>query len=209
MKRIASLFFLVLFFTACKPTSAIITSKKEAEAKGIYTVPVAKKSIAKKETHAKSEKKKETVKKSKIIEVEESDYVAKTADSSYLAEQLINSATDKIGVNYKIGGITDEGFDCSGFIYNIFNLYHIKLPHSSLEQSKLGTVIERENSKKGDLIFFRTNGRNQINHVGMVVEVTADEIKFIHSATSSGVIVSSTKESYYQKSFAQVNRIQL
>ena len=209
MKRIASLFFLVLFFTACKPTSAIITSKKEAEAKGIYTVPVAKKSIAKKETHSKSEKKKETVKKSKIIEVEESDYVAKTADSSYLAEQLINSATDKIGVNYKIGGITDEGFDCSGFIYNIFNLYHIKLPHSSLEQSKLGTVIERENSKKGDLIFFRTNGRNQINHVGMVVEVTADEIKFIHSATSSGVIVSSTKESYYQKSFAQVNRIQL
>lgn len=209
MKRIASLFFLVLFFTACKPTSAIITSKKEAEAKGIYTVPVAKKSIAKKETHSKSEKKKETVKKSKIIEVEESDYVANTADSSYLVEQLINSASNKIGANYKSGGITDEGFDCSGFMYNIFDLYNIKLPHSSLEQSKLGTVIERENSKKGDLIFFRTNGRNQINHVGMVVEVTADEIKFIHSATSSGVIVSSTKESYYQKSFAQVNRIQL
>jgi cell wall-associated NlpC family hydrolase len=209
LKRIASLFFLVLFFTACKPTSAIITSKKEAEAKGIYTVPVAKKSIAKKETHSKSEKKKETVKKSKIIEVEESDYVANTADSSYLVEQLINSASNKIGANYKSGGITDEGFDCSGLMYNIFDLYNIKLPHSSLEQSKLGTVIERENSKKGDLIFFRTNGRKQINHVGMVVEVTADEIKFIHSATSSGVIVSSTKESYYQKSFAQVNRIQL
>jgi cell wall-associated NlpC family hydrolase len=209
LKRIASLFFLVLFFTACKPTSAIITSKKEAEDKGIYTVPVAKKAVAKKETHSKAVAKKETVKKSKIIEVEASDYVLNTADSSYLVEQLINSASSKIGANYRSGGITDEGFDCSGLMYNIFELYHIKLPHSSLEQSKLGAVVERENIKKGDLIFFRTNGRKQINHVGMVFEVTADEIKFIHSATSSGVIVSSTKEPYYQKSFAQVNRILL
>jgi len=209
LKRIVSLFFLVLFFTACKPTSAIITSKKEAEDKGIYTPPIAKKIIAKKELHTKAEKKKEIVKKSKIIEVEASDYIVNTADSSYLVEQLINLASTKIGTNYKSGGITDEGFDCSGLMYNIFDLYHIKLPHSSFEQSKLGAVVERENIKKGDLIFFRTNGRRQINHVGMVIEVNADEIKFIHSATSSGVIVSSTKEPYYQKSFAQVNRILL
>ncbi len=209
MKRIAPLFFLVLFFTACKPTSAIITSKKEAEDKGIYTAPIAKKTIAKKESHTKAERKKEITKKNKIIEIEASDYIANTENSSYLVEQLINSASNKIGTNYKSGGITDEGFDCSGLMYNIFDLYHIKLPHSSLEQSKLGAVVERENIKKGDLIFFKTNGRRQINHVGMVVEVTADEIKFIHSATSSGVIVSSTKEPYYQKSFAQINRILL
>ena len=61
--------------------------------------------------------------------------------------------------------------------------------------------------KKGDLIFFRTNRKSIINHVGMVTEVLPDEIKFIHSATSSGVIISSTKEPYYSKSFAQANRI--
>ena len=172
-------------------------------------ISLIKKIIAKKEIHTKSERKKEIAKKSKIIEVEASDYIANTDDSSYLVEQLIHSASNKIGLNYKSSGITDEGFDCSGLMYNIFDLYHIKLPHSSLEQSKLGTVVERENIKKGDLIFFRTNGRKQINHVGMVIEVNADEIKFIHSATSRGVIVSSTKEPYYQKSFAQINRILL
>jgi cell wall-associated NlpC family hydrolase len=207
LKRILYLFSLLLFFTACKPTSAIITSKKEAEVKGIYTAPVAKKIIAKKEKHPKPEKEKEVPKKNKLFEVEELDYVINTDNTSYLVEQLINSATENIGVNYRSGGTTNAGFDCSGLMYNIFDLYNIKLPRSSFEQSKLGAVVERENIKKGDLIFFRTNGRRQINHVGMVLEITADEIKFIHSSTSNGVMISSTKESYYQKAFAQVNRI--
>ena len=73
--------------------------------------------------------------------------------------------------------------------------------------STLGTVLNPNEIRKGDLIFFKTNGRKIINHVGMVVEVLEDEIKFIHSATSKGVIISSTKEPYYKKTFAQVNRI--
>ncbi len=207
MKAIAFLLFLVLIFTSCKPTATIITSKNEAVKKGIYTTPIPKKNIAKKETLQQTEIKKEAVKKNKIKEVEESDYLAHPENSSYLVEQLINSAATKIGTRYKSGGVTDEGFDCSGLMYNIFNLYQMKLPHSSFEQSKLGFIVERENIQKGDLIFFRTNGRNQINHVGMVVEILEDEIKFIHSSTSSGVIISSTKEPYYQKSFAQANRV--
>jgi murein DD-endopeptidase / murein LD-carboxypeptidase len=41
----------------------------------------------------------------------------------------------------------------------------------------------------------------------LVTEVRADEILFIHSSTQRGVIVSSTKEPYYSKSFTQANRI--
>lgn len=207
LKPIISLLFITLFFTSCKPSSTIITSKKEAEKKGIYTTPVAKKIVLKKETQSKKEAEKEISKKAKIIESQETDYFANTDNTSYLVEQLIHSATEKIGINYKSGGTTDDGFDCSGLMFNIFNLYNIKLPRSSFEQSKLGVVIEQNNIKKGDLIFFKTNGRYQINHVGMIVDIIDDEIKFIHSSTSSGVIISSTKESYYQKSFAQVNRI--
>jgi cell wall-associated NlpC family hydrolase len=206
LKPILYLSFFVLFFTSCKPTSAIITSKKEAENKKMYTVPVAKKSTKKRETIV-VQSTKETTEKPKISDVNESDYLVNPTNSNYIVEQLIHSASDKIGTKYRSGGTTDEGFDCSGLMYNIFNLYQVKLPHSSYEQSKLGTIIEKENVQKGDLIFFRTNGRNQINHVGMVVEIFEDEIKFIHSSTSSGVIISSTKEPYYQKSFAQINRV--
>jgi cell wall-associated NlpC family hydrolase len=41
---------------------------------------------------------------------------------------------------------------------------------------------------------FKTNGRRQVNHVGMVVEVSNGDIKFIHASTSNGVIISSIKE---------------
>ncbi|MEG0851230.1 MAG: NlpC/P60 family protein, partial [Flavobacterium sp.] len=64
-----------------------------------------------------------------------------------------------------------------------------------------------EEAQKGDLIFFKTNGRRHINHVGMVVENVDGEIKFVHSSTHGGVMISSTKEAYYTRAFSQVNRV--
>jgi cell wall-associated NlpC family hydrolase len=61
--------------------------------------------------------------------------------------------------------------------------------------------------KKGDLVFFKTSSRGVINHVGLVTEVRSDEILFIHSSVQRGVIISSTKEPYYQRTFAQANRV--
>jgi cell wall-associated NlpC family hydrolase len=206
LKPILSLFLLFLLFTACKPTSAIITSKKTAQNKGVYVAPVAKKSSVKKEKLVQTDSKKTSTKKTKVSDTEATDYELNTDSTSYLVEQLILAAKENIGVRYRSGGITPEGFDCSGLMYNIFDLYHIKLPHSSYDQAKLGQVVALENAKKGDLIFFKTNGR-QISHVGMVVEITNDDIKFIHSSTSSGVIISSTNEAYYKRTFVQVNRV--
>lgn len=122
-------------------------------------------------------------------------------------DQLILKASENIGTRYRSGGTTKEGFDCSGLICYTFSSYDIKLPRSSIEMASYGSKIETENAQKGDLIFFKTNGRRQINHVGMVVEVLDGEIKFIHSSNHGGVIISSTKESYYQRNFAQVNRV--
>lgn len=127
--------------------------------------------------------------------------------SEDLISQIIQSASDKIGTRYRSGGTSSTGFDCSGLMYSTFGAFDIKLPRSSIEQSSIGEKIDDENAQKGDLIFFKTNGRRHINHVGMVVEVTEDEIKFIHSSTHSGVIISSTKEPYYRRNFAQVNRV--
>jgi len=124
-----------------------------------------------------------------------------------LVNNLIETATDNIGVKYKAGGTNKSGFDCSGLVYTTFESENIKLPRSSYEQAKIGKVIPLNDAKKGDLIFFKTNKSRQINHVGLIVEVNYDEIKFVHSSTSKGVIISSTKEAYYKNSFEQVNRI--
>ncbi|AOZ98721.1 MULTISPECIES: C40 family peptidase [Flavobacterium] len=129
--------------------------------------------------------------------------------SANLAQKIINTASENLGVPYKYAGTTKSGFDCSGLVFSTFNQYDIKLPRSSAEQSKVGIDLGKNISKaqKGDLIFFKTNNRNQINHVGIVTNAKDDELEFIHSSTSRGVIISSTKESYYDKTFAQLNRI--
>ncbi len=130
-----------------------------------------------------------------------------TGSHSELIDQIIANATENIGIRYRSGGTTKAGFDCSGLMICTFNNFDIKLPRSSIEQSRIGMKVTTEEAQKGDLIFFRTNGRRHINHVGMIVEVADGEIKFVHSSTHGGVMISSTKEPYYTRAFSQVNRV--
>jgi lipoprotein Spr len=124
-----------------------------------------------------------------------------------IVNDLIETATDNVGVRYKAAGSTKAGFDCSGLVFYTFEKENIKLPRSSYEQSKIGRIIKFDDARKGDLIFFKTNKSRQINHVGLITQVSREEIKFVHSSTSKGVIISTTKEAYYKNSFVQVNRI--
>ena len=132
-----------------------------------------------------------------------------TNRSNKLAEQIIESASKNLGAPYKYAGTTKSGFDCSGLVFTTFSQYDMKLPRSSADQAKVGIDLGKNISKaqKGDLIFFRTNNRSKINHVGIVTKTKDDEVEFIHSSTSKGVIISSTKESYYERTLAQINRI--
>lgn len=122
-------------------------------------------------------------------------------------DQLVSAASENIGTRYRIGGTTKEGFDCSGLMCTTFGSFDIQLPRTSIEQSRYGVKINNEEAQKGDLIFFKTNGRRQINHVGMVVEVNDGDIKFIHASVGGGVIISSIKERYYSKKVSQINRV--
>ena len=231
-KKILFLILPILLLATTTGYSQIITTKKEAVKKGVYVKPsetkkispevektlalVGEKSKAEKavtpKAVASTEKPKTTKvvksKKAVIVDKEEADLVvAGSSSENYLSMQLINNAMEFLGVRYRGGGSTKAGMDCSGMVSAVFNIFDIKLPRSSHDMATVGEKIDSSDVKKGDLIFFKTNGRRVINHVGLVIEKIGDEIKFIHSSTSKGVMVSSTKESYYQKNFAQVNRV--
>ena len=138
----------------------------------------------------------------------ETNFKVNSFQGAEFVDQLISTASDNIGVRYRTGGTSKDGFDCSGLMCTTFGAYDIQLPRTSFEQSQYGVKIDAENAQKGDLIFFRTNGRSRINHVGMVVEVADDgEIKFIHASVGNGVIISSIKEKYYSKRVTQINRV--
>ena len=138
---------------------------------------------------------------------ETSGYNVKGFHGTDFLDQLVSTASENIGARYRTGGTTKEGFDCSGLMCTTFGAFDIELPRTSLEQSRYGVKINNEDAQKGDLIFFKTNGRRQINHVGMVVEVSDGDIKFIHASVGGGVIISSIKEKYYSKKLTQINRV--
>ena len=124
------------------------------------------------------------------------------------AEFLIAKASEHLGTRYRGGGTTSAGFDCSGLMFSTFKNIDMTLPRSSGSMAVgAGVKIERDQAQKGDLIFFTTNGRGSINHVGMITEIIGDEIKFIHSSVQSGVVISSIKEPYYARRFIQINRV--
>ena len=192
--------------------SQVVTSKKAAERKGIYQKPSTETTVA----TANSDKKTKTINKPSTIKYLKSlinekggDDIETTSTENYLAVQMINNAMEFMGVKYRTGGTSKAGMDCSGMVTAVFNIFDKSIPRSSRDMAQYGQKIADKEVQKGDLIFFKTNGRSSINHVGLVIGTDEDGIQFIHSSTSQGVIVSSTKESYYKKAFAQVNRVLL
>ena len=123
------------------------------------------------------------------------------------AESVIATASSNMGTKYRSGGTDSDGFDCSGLMFSSFKSIDIVLPRTSFEQSNFGIKVDKIAAQKGDLIFFATNGSSHINHVGLITEVLENDIKFVHSSTSSGVIISSISEAYYNKRFVQINRV--
>ncbi len=113
-----------------------------------------------------------------------------------------------VGTKYQYGGTTKKGMDCSGLIYTAFLEENIPFPRTSGDMARLGKKIPLQQVNVGDLLFFRTNKKKRsVNHVGLVVETTINEIFFIHSTTSRGVIISSLEQNYWKDSFAMARRV--
>ena len=125
-----------------------------------------------------------------------------------LATAVVNHARAFNGVKYRYGGITEKGMDCSGLVYVAFKKENVMLPRISKDMAKTGDAISLKEVRKGDLLFFRTNkNKNEINHVGLVINSGLNHIEFIHSTTSKGVITSTLKEPFWNNSFIEARRI--
>ncbi len=123
-------------------------------------------------------------------------------------DRIVANAMQYKGVRYRFGGTTKRGMDCSGVVYVAYGSQNVLLPRVSRDMAKRGRKISLRKVKKGDLVFFRTSkSRRGINHVGLVVSHKKGVIRFIHSTSSRGVIVSSLSEKYWKKAFVKATTI--
>ncbi len=117
---------------------------------------------------------------------------------------LIALAMKLKDIRYRRGGKEPStGFDCSGFVRYVFqHSIGLDLPTNSARQFLAGFKVNRADMKTGDLVFFRTRGKN-ISHVGIYI----DNGQFIHSPSAGKVVrVDSLNEAYWAKRFVGAKR---
>jgi lipoprotein Spr len=81
------------------------------------------------------------------------------------------------------------------------SVYHVTIPRTAKNQYNAYQKIRKEDLKQGDLVFFNTTGG--ISHVGVYLANN----KFVHAATSGGVMISDLDDSYFQRRYIGAARV--
>lgn len=130
-------------------------------------------------------------------------------ETDVLLNDLLAEARTHLGKRYSRGSKGPKAFDCSGFSSYVYRQFGYQLSPSSRDQYRQGESVERKELRKGDLVFFKGRStKGGVGHVGIVVDADEDgNFKFIHAATSSGIVISSCQEPYYAKRYIGSRRI--
>ncbi len=107
------------------------------------------------------------------------------------AATAVQTALAQIGDPYVWGSSGPNGFDCSGLVQYAYAAAGIDLPHSSRDQSGLGTPVARADLMPGDIVYFYS----PVSHVGIYV----GDGKMVHARTfGQPVAVTSVDQSGYR-----------
>ena len=117
--------------------------------------------------------------------------------------RLAQTAIQYLGVPYVYGGSTPTGgFDCSGFVQYVYRQMGIDLPRTADVQYLVGTPVEKDQLRTGDLVFFAGDYVN-VSHVGIYLS----DGNFIHASTTYGIAYDSLYRDYRVDHYVGATRI--
>lgn len=110
-----------------------------------------------------------------------SSHVASPSAAVVPFSRLLDAAIDnRLGARYVYGAVGPSVFDCSGFVWSVFQSVGINFERGSARSiwSRFAPARTDERFKFGTLVFF-----SGLSHIGIV----ADEHGFYHASRSHGV----------------------
>lgn len=107
-----------------------------------------------------------------------------------------------IGTPHRMGGMNRRGIDCSGLVVTLYNdLFHMRLPRTTSSLMRAGRQVDRKRLIVGDLVFFKPAAKYQ--HVGIYL----GHGEFVHTSTSSGVMISRIDDDYWRQCYLTAKRV--
>jgi len=137
---------------------------------------------------------------------EETKKIEETPPKSLRGGEIKKSADKYLGSPYHYGGTTKRGFDCSGFVWRVYQ--DVGYTNFQREPSQAmfnrGKSISQNSAREGDLVFFYVpRSRKNIDHVGIYI---GDE-QFIHASSSKGIMYNKLTDVYWKDNFAGIKRL--
>ncbi len=114
---------------------------------------------------------------------------------------VVDTAKSVLGTPYKWGGAAPGGFDCSGYIYYVYNKAGFNVPRTNTTgYDAISSPVS--SPEVGDLVFFKNTYRAGISHMGIYIGNNS----FIH-AGGDRVQITSLNDSYWGKHFDSYQRL--
>lgn len=123
-----------------------------------------------------------------------------TSTKSTSSPNVVNQAMKLVGIPYKFGGTTVNGFDCSGFIQYAYKKSGKSISRTTTSQFAQSKKVT--SPKPGDLVFFQNTYRKGISHVGIYI----GNNKFVHAGGNKSQ-VTSLSNSYWKSKFHSFKRL--
>ena len=131
-----------------------------------------------------------------------SEMTTSAYEAGQVERDLRSQAETWDGVPHEWGGTTRRGVDCSGLTSRLYeDTFGLQLPRTTKRQARVGERVSADALQPGDLVFFRPERKKR--HVGVYLS----DGEFVHASSSSGVMVSSLDERYWQRTWWQARRL--
>jgi len=115
--------------------------------------------------------------------------------------RLLSGIQTRLGIPYNYGSTGPNYYDCSGFVWSVFQQAGINFERSSARTywENFEPVSDQDRYKFGTLVFF-----NRLGHVGIVADANG-----FYQASSSKGIVYSPFAGYWEKRIVGFRRVPL
>jgi cell wall-associated NlpC family hydrolase len=117
------------------------------------------------------------------------------------ASEAVSVAMQQLGVPYRYGGASPQGFDCSGLVYYSYLQAGKSVPRTTATLWSHTEPVPNDELQAGDILFFRIEGK--MSHVGLYIGGD----RFVHAPSSGRVVtVASLRSDFYSDALIRAGR---